>query len=64
MAGERKFVWFNIDTERELYDEAKSMQFSTEVKKWLSARVERRKALSRRSEITVDTSKLGDGKRD
>lgn len=38
-AGERRAVWFNIDTERDLYEEARSMQFSTEVKKWLKQRI-------------------------
>ncbi|MFB5192711.1 hypothetical protein [Alicyclobacillus fastidiosus] len=60
MAGERKFVWFNLEKESEEYEEANSMQFSTEVKKWLSERVKRKKALQRRpSELTIDTSKLG-----
>lgn len=55
MAGERKFVWFNTETEKEEYEEAQSMQFSTEVKRWLRERIQRKNAFrkSTRSEITV-----------
>lgn len=63
MAGERKFVWFNTKTEQDLYEEAQSIQFSTEVKRWLRQRIERRNSLQRgHEELTVDVSKLGDGK--
>lgn len=57
MASERKVVWFNSDTEKDEYELAQSMQFSTEVKRWLRQRVERRKSLV--SQVESDLSKRG-----
>lgn len=57
MASERKVVYFNVATESEEYQEANSMQFSTEVKRWLSERVRRKKALLERkaqADLTID----------
>ncbi|EPZ52624.1 hypothetical protein [Alicyclobacillus acidoterrestris] len=63
MEGEkRKQVYFNLDADSDVYEEANTMQFSTEVKRWLRERVARKKALQIRtkpSELTIDTTKLG-----
>ncbi|WP_206922808.1 hypothetical protein [Alicyclobacillus suci] len=61
MEGEkRKQVYFNLDADSDVYEEANTMQFSTEVKRWLRERVARKKAIrTKPSELTIDTSKLG-----
>lgn len=50
MAGERKFVWFNVETEKEEYQEAQSMSFSTEVKRWLRERIAKREQQDERTD--------------
>lgn len=44
MAGDRKFVWFNVEKEKEIYELAQSMKFSTEVKEWLKRLAAQRKS--------------------
>lgn len=61
----RKVVYFNLDSDeqRELYELAMSLDFSAEVKKWLTDRLRRRKltmqhSTTQHSDVTVNTSQL------